>query len=476
MELLNYGRIQLNSDAIHTDNNKIIFIDSGNALANYDKDLSATAKAKLTQALEDKKALIHTEFADTINYYVLSPSEELEEQRQAGASLYAQVLANKCTKADFTTSSTNKDSILAFLEGLSLSAYDFDKYKSKKQEFSLRLNCDASLGLDQEISDLNQLIKAVQISKSLVNEPVNYLDAPRFSAWAEEVGNTYGFETEILGKEKIKALKMGGLLAVNQGSITPPTFTIMEYKPANAKNEKPFVLVGKGVTFDTGGYSLKPANYMSTMKSDMAGAASVVGTMAAIAGNKLAYHVIGLVPATDNKISANAMVVDDVIRMMDGSSVEVQNTDAEGRLVLADALNYAKRYEPELVIDIATLTGASAAITGSYGISVLGNTEEQMTALSQAGEEVYERLIPLPLWKEFGELLKSDIADLKNIGGPVAGVSTAAKFLEHFTDYPWIHLDIAGASFVEKASGYRQAGATAAPVRLLYQFIKNKMN
>lgn len=474
MELLNYGRIHLISEASHTENHNIYFIDSAEVLANYDKELSTAAKAKLAQALENEKTIIHTEFSDTLNYYIISPSKVLEEQRQAGANFYAQALADKSTKIDFYTSSTNKESILAFLEGLSLSAYDFDKYKTKKQDFSLTLNCDPSLNLTQDIVELNQLIKAVQISKSLVNEPPNNLDASRFSAWAEEVGKAYGFETEVLGKEKIKSLKMGGLLAVNQGSINPPSFTVMEYKPTNAKNKKPIVLVGKGVTFDTGGYSLKPSNYMSTMKSDMAGAASVVGIMAAIAGNKLACHVIGLVPATDNKISANALVVDDVIRMMDGSSVEVQNTDAEGRLVLADALTYAKRYEPELVIDIATLTGASAAITGSYGISVLGNTEEQITALAQAGEEVYERLIPLPLWKEFGDLLKSDIADLKNIGGPVAGVSTAAKFLEHFTDYPWIHLDIAGASFVEKASGYRQAGATAAPVRLLYQFIKNK--
>ena len=179
-------------------------------------------------------------------------------------------------------------------------------------------------------------------------------------------------------------------------------------------------------------------------------------------------------PATDNKISANALVVDDVITMMDGTTIEVQNTDAEGRLVLADALTYAKRFEPELVIDMATLTGASAAITGPFGIAVLGNVKEQIDELKEIGEQVYERLLQLPLWKEYKELLKSSVADMSNLGGPIGGVSTSSIFLEHFTDYPWIHLDIAGAAFVKEAKGYRQSGATAVPVRLLYKFIKRK--
>jgi len=211
---------------------------------------------------------------------------------------------------------------------------------------------------------------------------------------------------------------------------------------------------------------------MSTMKCDMAGGAAVLATIAAVAGNKLPYRVIGLVPATDNKISANALVVDDVIRMMDGTTVEVQNTDAEGRLVLGDALAYAKRFDPELVIDMATLTGAAAAITGPFGLAALGNAQEQIDKLKEAGEEVYERIVQLPLWKEYRELLKSDIADLKNIGGPTGGVSTSAKFLEHFTDYPWVHLDIAGPAFIKESKGYRQSGATGVPVRLLYRLIE----
>ncbi|MGJ1315994.1 leucyl aminopeptidase family protein, partial [Sphingobacterium multivorum] len=158
--------------------------------------------------------------------------------------------------------------------------------------------------------------------------------------------------------------------------------------------------------------------------------------------------------------------------MMDGTTVEVQNTDAEGRLVLADALTYAKRFEPELVIDMATLTGASAAITGSFGIAVLGNNQEKIDELREVGEQVYERLLQLPLWKEYKDLLKSSIADMSNLGGPIGGVSTSSIFLEHFTDYPWVHLDIAGAAFVKEAKGYRQSGATAVPVRLLYEFVR----
>ena len=215
---------------------------------------------------------------------------------------------------------------------------------------------------------------------------------------------------------------------------------------------------------------------MTSMKSDMAGGAAVVGIISAAAANKLPYYIVGLVPATDNKISSDALVVDDIITMMDGTTVEVQNTDAEGRLVLADALTYAKRFDPELVIDMATLTGASAAITGALGIAMAGNNEEYITQLKSSGETTYERLLQLPFWTEFEELLKSDIADLKNIGGPIGGASTAGKFLEHFTDYPWIHLDIAGAAFVKEAKGYRQSGATGVAVRLVYDFIKNKCN
>ena len=365
----------------------------------------------------------------------------------------------------------------SFLEGMALAQYKFERYKKAKKETSLKNVYLADKTLDAKaLTVLNNVVKAVSFAKDLVNQPLNYLNASKFSEAAKTIGKETGFTTEIFDKAKIQELKMGGLLGVNQGSENPPTFNIFTHKPKNAVNKKPLVLVGKGVMFDTGGYSVKTGGHMTDMKSDMAGAAAVVGTMMAISSNELPYYVIGLVPATDNMISAKAYVVDDVLTMYDGTTVEIQNTDAEGRLVLADALAYAKQFDPELVIDLATLTGAAAAITGPYGIAMAGNSKPNMDALKLSGDKVYERLMELPFWKEFEDLLKSEVADLKNIGGPVGGATTAGKFLEHFTDYDWIHLDIAGAATVTEAKGYTQVGATGVGIRLLYDFIDSRIN
>ena len=421
---------------------------------------------------ETKLILTHGEQR---SFLVITPKLASETLRLAGASLFLALQKEGTTAGIINGLAELSDKErYAFLEGLYLSSYDFNKYKKEKKTAITTLYIAAKDFSTTQLAELQTLVEVVSLTKSLVNEPLNYLDALKLSELATEAGKKYGFETEILHKEKIQELKMGGLLSVNLGSETPPTFNIFHYKPANAINEKPLVLVGKGVMFDTGGYSLKVGGSMPGMKSDMAGGAAIVGLLSAIAGNKLPYHVIGLVPATDNKISGNALVVDDVITMMDGTTVEVLNTDAEGRLVLGDALAYAKRFDPELVIDIATLTGASAAITGPYGIAMTGTDETAIHHLKTAGETVYERLLQLPLWEEYADLLKSNIADLKNIGGPTGGVSTSSKFLQHFTDYPWVHLDIAGAAFIEASKGYKQSGGTGVSIRLIYEFIKNK--
>ena len=243
---------------------------------------------------------------------------------------------------------------------------------------------------------------------------------------------------------------MGGVLAVNSGSFTDPSFSILEWKPANAVNEQPIVLVGKGIVYDTGGLSLKPTpNSMDLMKSDMAGSAAVIGGIYAIAQAKLNVHVIALIPATDNRPGNNAYAPGDVITMYDGTTVEVLNTDAEGRLILADALHYAKQYNPMLVLDFATLTGAAVRAIGKEGIVCMGTADEATkSTMKQAGQQQYERLVEFPLWAEYGEQLKSSIADITNLGGPTAGAITAGKFLEHFTDYPWMHFDIAGSAFI----------------------------
>ncbi|MDD4087812.1 MAG: M17 family metallopeptidase, partial [Bacteroidales bacterium] len=239
-------------------------------------------------------------------------------------------------------------------------------------------------------------------------------------------------------------------------------------------NKKPVILVGKGVVYDTGGLSLKPSNAMDTMKCDMAGAAVVSASLYALAKAKIPLHVMALVPATDNRPDGNAYVPGDIITMFDGTTVEVLNTDAEGRLILADALSYAKKFEPELVLNFATLTGSASRAIGSQGIVAMEvKATDLYCKLAESGEIVNERLVKFPMWDEYREQLNSEIADLKNIGGPEAGAITAGKFQEHFTDYPFVHFDIAGPAFIEKRDNYRGIGGTGIGVRLMFQFLKH---
>ena len=271
---------------------------------------------------------------------------------------------------------------------------------------------------------------------------------------------------------------MGGLLAVNRGSVDPPTFSVLEWQPEHARNSRPIILVGKGVVFDTGGLSLKPTKgSMDSMKSDMAGAAAVIGAMEAVAKLELPLYVIGLIPATDNRPGELAYVPGDVIKMHSGKTVEVLNTDAEGRMILADALSYATSFYPELVIDLATLTGAAVVALGDIVAATMTNEEkgakERLASMVAAGEASGDRVHPLPMFDEYNEQLKSTVADLKNVGGREAGSITAAKFLEHFVDYPWIHVDIAGPSFLAKERGYRSVGGTGFGVRLLVRFLQD---
>ncbi|MCG8882634.1 leucyl aminopeptidase [Tenacibaculum finnmarkense] len=439
-----------------------------------DYHFSKSLKENILDAFLEKRNDVFIELTNQKNFILCISNNTKENLRKLGAILYQKIQQEK-TKTVFIKDTTiSEKSYFSILEGLLLSSYNFDKYKKEKKSIKTIVYVPKKQFAKEKVEELQILVEATSLTKTLVNEPLNYMDSLKFAEVASKMGQKYGFETKTLHKKEIEELKIGGLLAVNKGSKTPPTFNIFTYKPENPINKKPIVLVGKGVMFDTGGYSLKTGSYMSGMKSDMAGGASVLGAMTAIAGNKLKYHVIGLVPATDNKISSDALVVDDVITTMDNTTVEVLNTDAEGRLVLCDALTYAKRYKPELVIDIATLTGSAAAITGDFCIAMAGNTKSTMNELKKCGNKVHERLFELPFWDDYKELLTSDIADLKNIGGKIGGATTAGKFLEHFTDYPWIHLDIAGIAFIDKNKDYRQSGGTSAPVRLIYEFIKNK--
>jgi leucyl aminopeptidase len=398
---------------------------------------------------------------------------QLEAARQAGSKCY-DVLKNEKVTSLQIVGNVSGELTLSFLEGLLLSAYSFSKYKKEKDEFvpSEIFILDDAVS-ENQIVELQTLVEAVFYTRNLVNEPLSYLTATRFSEEMEKMGTEAGFSVEVFNKKKIEALRMGGLLAVNKGSLDPPTFNILEWKPENAVNEKPVVLVGKGVVFDTGGLSLKPTKQsMDYMKSDMAGGAVVAATLFAVAKNNLPLYVVGLVPATDNRPDGNAYVPGDVITMFDGTTVEVKNTDAEGRLLLADALSYAKKFNPKLVIDVATLTGSAEIISGSQAMVAMGNNAENLQKLKKLGGEIYERMVEVPLWEEFAKPLKSNIADLNNLGAREAQTSIAGKFLEHFTDYPWLHLDIAGVAFLQEKDFYRPAGGTGFGTRLLYLFLK----
>ena len=399
-----------------------------------------------------------------------------EACRKTGVELQAVCSKNKIDELTLTNLSARHEAALLVAEGIALSNYQFLKYRTEAKKLTsslVRLVFTKESATVKEVNQLGVIINAIYKARTLVNEPLSYLSAEQLSKEITAIGKEGGFKVTVFNKARIEKEGMGGLLSVNRGSIDPPTFTIMEYVPKKALNKSPIVLVGKGVVYDTGGVSLKPtANSMDRMKSDMSGAALVTGAMYAIAQMQLPVHVVALVPATDNRPGENAYVPGDVVKMMSGATVEVLNTDAEGRMLLGDALHYAKKYKPELVLDFATLTGAASAAVGEHGIVCMGNASDDIKqAFRESGFRQYERLVEYPLWDEYGDQIKSDIADIKNVGGATGGAITAGKFLEHFTDYPWMHFDIAGVSFNTAKKGYYPVGGTAYGMRMLLDFI-----
>ena len=401
----------------------------------------------------------------------------LEELRKTAFNLRKLIRSNNHTELVITSYQAPEGCVEAFTEGLTLSFYSFEKYKTRK-EAGEKNNYPSKLLLYGEVSDaniqwLNNLTDAVYFARDLINEPVNHLNAVALAEEIKKRGNAAGFKVEVLNKGRIEALKMGGLLAVNKGSIDPPVFCILEWKPEKPLNANPLVLIGKGIVYDTGGLNIKTGDYMDNMKADMAGAAAVTGVLYTTAKANLPLHVIGLVPATDNRPGGNAYTQGDIITMYNKITVEVGNTDAEGRLILGDAISYASKYKPELIIDIATLTGSSAMTFGIQAIAIMGNADRKyFKMLEECGNEVYERTAELPFWEEYGELIKSDIADIKNVGGREAGAITAGKFLENFAEYPLIHLDIAGPGSLKKDDFYRLKDGPGTGLRLLSAFLK----
>jgi leucyl aminopeptidase len=427
----------------------------------------------------DKDFFAFNQLSQWLCVAVVPKKKDLNLQVEAFRKLGAKIL-DFCDKEYIKdlqfVSDVQKEYAMGFVEGMLLASYTFDNYKTDAKQTIHPFDNLFVVNPFVENNDIEEAIviaRAVEKYRDLVNEPYCSLNAEGLATAFVNMSHEAGIEVEVWHKDKIEDEKMGGLLAVNQGSVDPPTFTIMRYRPEGS-NESPLVLVGKGLVYDTGGLNLKPGDYMNDMKEDMAGAAMMATAIYAIASLGLPIHVVGVFPSTDNRPGFNAYASGDIINMYDGTNVEVVNTDAEGRLILADALSYAKKLSPFLVVDAATLTGAAARAIGPYGIAAVEqDAKEYMAIMKDAGERAYERIAEFPFWSEYDELIKSDIADIKNCGPGEAGMITAGKFLAHFTDYPYIHLDIAGVAMFERKRDYILKGASGYGLRLMVEFVKS---
>jgi len=355
--------------------------------------------------------------------------------------------------------------------------YRFDHLKSKKNDQDRRLKklvigaaTRLSATEERAVTQAAALGSGISLAKDLGNLPSNICTPTYLAQCARELGKRHKFKVTVLERKELEKLGMGSFLSVTKGSQEPPKFIVMEYSGAR-KKEKPVVLVGKGITFDTGGISLKPAAEMDEMKYDMSGAGSVLGTFEAVAGMKLPINVVGLVPACENMPSGTATKPGDIVTSMSGQTIEILNTDAEGRLILCDALTYAERFDPAAVIDIATLTGACVIALGHVATGMYANQDDLSAELESAGHAIWDRVWRMPLWDDYQEQIKSPFADMANIGGRPAGSVTAACFLARFAGkYPWAHLDIAGTAW---KSG-RDKGSTGRPVPLLTAFLMRR--
>jgi leucyl aminopeptidase len=363
------------------------------------------------------------------------------------------------------------DAVQAITEGALLGLYTFRRHITKKENDLGDIKQFTIVGgekrlLEKAIGKGKITAEAANWARDMVNEPSNFKTPAKLAEAATRLAKKYGLEVEVFEKEKIKELGMGGLLGVAQGSQQPPRFIILNYR-GRPSGEIDLALVGKGITFDSGGISIKPSENMGEMKDDMAGGASVLAALSALAQLKPRLNVTALVPATENMPSGTAMKPGDVITAMNGKTIEVLNTDAEGRLILADALSYAKKLQAKAIIDVATLTGACQVALGKITSGLFTNNQPLLDKVIAASKEVGEPAWPLPMFDEYKELIKSDIADIKNIGNRYAGAITAAKFLEEFVDKtPWVHLDLTG-PINDKEKGYLVKGATGVPVRTL---------
>lgn len=456
----------------------------GDDVAERDLPLSRR-EIEIVKARREKKRDCLVVF-DRLPYhlYLLSfdsekPAAEAQEQlRRKAADLLKLLEADGVEQLAVSGEGVLPEEMAALIEGITLADYSFDRYRNKEVYHLQQLDIDSRFLNPEDLQGSMRLWNRIFWCREWVNLPVADLNAAAFAdELASIAADLDGVKCTVMDKKQIESLRMGGLLAVNRGSVDEPRFVVLEYRPdIQGIQEKPICLVGKGIMYDTGGLNIKPEDYMQEMKSDMAGAATMASVLFAAADNKLPVHLVALLPLTDNRPGFNAYAADDILTMYDGTTVEVVNTDAEGRLILADAIAYAARnYQPQMIIDAATLTGAAVRAISTYGIAVMQqNAHNPLTLLKLVGEQVYERLVEFPMWDEYGELIKSELADLRNCGTtPQAGTITAAKFLAHFAgEVPYIHLDIAGVAYFPKPQHYYRTGASGIGVRLLYAFLQ----
>jgi len=373
---------------------------------------------------------------------------------------------------------TAEGSAQAITEGALLGVYSFRRHVTKEPESGEIKQLTIVDADNSRIPDLEQgsqkgkiLAEATNLARDMVNEPANYMTPTHMAETAAKLAETYGLELTVLEREQMQGLGMGALLGVAQGSQQPPKFIVLKYQGVDS-SDIDIALVGKSITFDSGGISIKPSEGMGDMKGDMSGGAAVMAAISAIARLKPEINVMAIAPATENLPSGSALKPADILTSMSGKTIEIISTDAEGRLTLADALDYANKQGAKRIIDVATLTGAIRIALGDICTGAFGNNQELMEQVIAAGAEAGERIWQLPMYEEYKEQNKSDVADIKNTGGRGAGSITAAQFLAEFAgDTPWVHLDIAATNMTDKVKNYQVKGATGVSVRTLVNLV-----
>lgn len=406
-----------------------------------------------------------------------------EKLRRAAATVSRRAISTGARRAAFALPALEDEGVersaQVAAEGASLGLYRFDRYKTGEKDereiesFDLILDENS----DEESATAGaqkgeKLAVGAALARDLANEPSNTATPAYLAERAREIAEHHGMGCTILDRSQIEAEGMGGLATVGRSSANEQRFIVLEHRKGG--DSAPIVLVGKAVTFDSGGISIKPSSGMEEMKFDMSGGAAVLGAMETVGLLDLPLNVIALVPATENLPGGAAFKPGDVLRMHSGKTAEIISTDAEGRLILADALSYARRYDPAAVIDCATLTGACVVALGHHASGLMGNDEDLISEVRAAGERSGERAWPLPLFEEYTEQIRGDYGDIKNSGGRPGGALTAGAFLKEFADYPWAHLDIAGTAWGDKDNAYTTKGATGTPARLLVEFVMGR--